>query len=213
MAWTTSRSSGLGQTNHSGRECGQDRVEVRAEPGDLLAVDIGDREEVAVRGRPDRLRHVSEIEATAAERAVPEDGRACRRRSRTRRPRRQTTAEGLKRRRAARRGRATARRARPRSPAPDRPRGRPRRSQRQLGLAGQATHSRGQRLGVAGRDEQRALAVTQQLARRRRVGGDQGRAAGESLERLVRDHAAAFVDVPKTPSAHPARWISSGSRS
>ena len=46
---------------------GQDRVEVRAETGDLLAVDVGDREEVAVGGRPDRLGHVSEVEAAAVE--------------------------------------------------------------------------------------------------------------------------------------------------
>ena len=56
------------------RERGQDRVEVRAEAGDLLAVDVGDREEVAVRRRPDRLRHVSEVEAPAAESLVPKDG-------------------------------------------------------------------------------------------------------------------------------------------
>ena len=62
------------------REQGEDRIEVRAEPRDLLAVDIGDGEEVAVRGRPDGLGHVAEIEAAAAERAVaqhrerPEEG-------------------------------------------------------------------------------------------------------------------------------------------
>ena len=53
---------------------GEDRVEVRAEPGDLLAVDVSDREEVAVRGRPHGLGHVSEVEASAVEAAVPEDG-------------------------------------------------------------------------------------------------------------------------------------------
>ena len=58
------------------RERGEDRVEVRAQPRDLLAVDVGDREHVAVRGRPDRLRHVPEIEAAAVEGAVAEDGSA-----------------------------------------------------------------------------------------------------------------------------------------
>ena len=56
------------------RERGEDRVEVRAEAGDLLAADVRDGEDVAVRGRPDRLRHVPQVEAAALEGAVAEDG-------------------------------------------------------------------------------------------------------------------------------------------
>ena len=65
---------GIGPEPPERREQGQDRVEVRAEPRDLLAVDVRDREEVAVGGRPDRLRHVAEVEAAALESAVPEHG-------------------------------------------------------------------------------------------------------------------------------------------
>ena len=43
---------------------------------------------------------------------------------------------------------------------------------------------------IAGGDEQRALAVDEQLARGRRVGRHERRPARERLERLVRDHAA-----------------------
>ena len=184
-------------------ECGQDRVEVRAQPGDLLTVDIGDREEVAVRGRPDRLRHVSEIEATAAERAVPKDGRGAED-ARERGGRDPDDGEGSQAR--------TSCSTRPTPVLAEHALARPRPIgreaaradlQRQLGLAGQAAHSRGQRLGVAGRDEQRALAVKQQLARRRRVGGNQRRAAGESLERLVRDHAARLRGRPEDAERTP----------
>jgi hypothetical protein len=52
----------------------QDRVEVRAEPRDLLAADVGDGEDVAGGRRPHRLRHVPEVEAAALEGPVPEDG-------------------------------------------------------------------------------------------------------------------------------------------
>ena len=45
---------------------------MRAEARDLLAVHVRDREHVAVCGRPDRLRHVAEVEAAALEGAVPE---------------------------------------------------------------------------------------------------------------------------------------------
>ena len=171
-------------------ERGQDRVEMRAETGDLLAVDIGDREEVAVCGRPDGLRHVSEVEAAAAEGAMPEnrrgaeDAREC--------GRREPDDGGWL-------HRATSCSTRPRQRSPSTSSlacvsvgGKAARADapRKLRLAGEATHGCRQRLRVAGRDEQRAVAVPQQLAGRRRVGGDQRRPAGKCLKRLVRDHAA-----------------------
>ena len=48
-----------------------------------------------------------------------------------------------------------------------------------------------------GRDEQRALAVDEQLARRRCVGGDERRPAGERLKGLVRDHAGSLRGRPE----------------
>ena len=56
------------------REHGQDRLEVRSEPRDLLAVEVGLLEEaVAVRRRPDRLDDVAEVEAPSVERAMAKD--------------------------------------------------------------------------------------------------------------------------------------------
>ena len=46
---------------------------MRSEPGDLFALEVGDPERVAVRGRPDRLHHVPQVEATGLERAVALD--------------------------------------------------------------------------------------------------------------------------------------------
>jgi len=54
---------------------------------------------------------------------------------------------------------------------------------------GDAPDGGGEWRRVAGRDEQRALAVREQLAGRGRVGRDERCPAGERLKRLVRDHA------------------------
>src|SRR5262249_30376395 len=56
-----------------------------------------------------------------------------------------------------------------------------------------------QRLGVAGRNEQRARAVGEELARRRGVGGDDRDAAGERLEDLVGDYAPRLVGGAEDP--------------
>ena len=172
------------------REQREDRVEVRAEPRDLLAVDVGDREHVAVRGRPDRLGHVAEIEAAAAEGPMPQDGQ-----------RAEAGGEGGGREpdEPRRRHRATSCSTRSAPPLAEHRLARLRPvggepavadPARERGIARQPPHRRRQRLGVAGGDEQRALAVDEQLARGRRVRGDERRPAGERLERLVRDHAA-----------------------
>ena len=169
----------------------EDRVEVRAEPRDLLAVDVGDREDVAVCGRPDGLGHVAEVEAAAARRRGGGAREACRTRPRRRRsPTRRRDGSLVPRARLLERARASARRARPRSPGSGRRRARPRRAAARAPVAGEPPHRGRERGSVAGRDEERALAVAQQLAGRRRVGGDERRAARERLERLVRDHAA-----------------------
>jgi hypothetical protein len=52
------------------RERHQDRVDVRPEPVDLLPVQLRHVERPAVGGRPDRLHHVSEVEATRLEGSV-----------------------------------------------------------------------------------------------------------------------------------------------
>ena len=178
---------------------------MRAETGDLLAVDIGDREEVAVCGRPDGLRHVSEVEATTAEGAMPENRRGA---EDARKCGRCEPDDGVRLQRAdelldettptfAEHFLAGQRSVGGKAARAD--------ARRKLGLAGEATHGCGQRLRVAGRDEQRAVAVPQQLAGRRRVGGDQRRAAGECLKRLVRDHAGRLrgrpEDAERTPRA------------
>ena len=49
-----------------------DRIEVRSEAGDLLAVDIGDLEEAAVRRRPDDLGEVADVESSRLERSLLE---------------------------------------------------------------------------------------------------------------------------------------------
>ena len=56
------------------REDDEDRIDVRGEAGDLRAVQVRDLEEMAVRGRPDGLNHVAEVEAPGFERAVAEHG-------------------------------------------------------------------------------------------------------------------------------------------
>ena len=50
------------------REQGEDRVDVRAEARHLVALQVGDLEQVAVGRRPHRLHHVPEIEAAGRER-------------------------------------------------------------------------------------------------------------------------------------------------
>ena len=65
---------GVGPEPPERRERGDDRVEVRAEPRDLVAREVGHREEVAVRGRPDGLGEVADVEAAGPERAVLQHG-------------------------------------------------------------------------------------------------------------------------------------------
>ena len=63
----------IGPEPPEGSESREDRVEVRAEPRDLLALEIGDGEHVAVCGRPHRLRHVAEVEPAGTEREMAQD--------------------------------------------------------------------------------------------------------------------------------------------
>ena len=73
---------GLGREEHARarpepperREEDEDRIDVRAEPRDLLALEVRHRQRVPVRGRPDGLGHVAEVEPPDVERAVAEDG-------------------------------------------------------------------------------------------------------------------------------------------
>ena len=46
----------------------EDRIDVRGEPGDLLAVEVGHAKRMPVRRRPDGLHHVAEVEASRDER-------------------------------------------------------------------------------------------------------------------------------------------------
>src|SRR5438094_3231648 len=57
-----------------GREGGEDRVEVGREAGDLVPAEARHLQRMAVRGRPDGLHHVAEVEAAGLERAVAQDG-------------------------------------------------------------------------------------------------------------------------------------------
>jgi hypothetical protein len=52
------------------REGGKQGVDVRPQPVDLVAVQLGDVERAPVGGRPDRLHHVAEVEAARLERPV-----------------------------------------------------------------------------------------------------------------------------------------------
>ena len=150
-----------------------------------------------MRGRPDGLDQVADVEATGLEGSLLEDRerRTCRPRTRRPRPR-----EGVARTRHAA---AIARSSeRPPARAEDRlarpllvrPAGRRRRSAPRASWSPArrriACRERG---GVARRDEQRVLAVGEQLARGGRVGRDERRPAGERLEGLVRDHARGLV--------------------
>ena len=58
------------------REQGEDRVDVRAEARHLVALQVGDLEQVAVGRRPHRLHHVPEIEAAGRERLLAQDGQS-----------------------------------------------------------------------------------------------------------------------------------------
>ncbi len=51
----------------------EDRVDVRRQPRDLVSAQVRDRERTAVRGRPDGLDHVPEVESSRGERVVAED--------------------------------------------------------------------------------------------------------------------------------------------
>ena len=55
------------------REHDEDRVDVGAEPRDLLALQARDLEQVAVRSRPHCLHHVAQVEAGGLEGAVAQD--------------------------------------------------------------------------------------------------------------------------------------------
>ena len=68
-------------------------------------------------------------------------------------------------------------------------------------VAGEAAQRRCECGGVAGRDEQCALVVGEQLPGRRRVGRDERRPAGERLERLVRNHSPRLVGGAEDPQS------------
>ena len=148
------------------RERDEDRVEVRAQPRDLLAVHVRHRER-----SPCAVDQTAWVMLPRSKR--PLSKARCRRTASAPKPAAkaaaaaQTTRAGVSG-RAARRARASVRRGRPRSRARGRRASPPapivRASSR---IAGEPAHGRRQRSGIAGRDEQRALAVAQQLARRR----------------------------------------------
>jgi hypothetical protein len=54
-------------------ENGKQRIDVGAESRHLVALQVRNLERLAMRRRPDRLHHVSEIEATALERSMTQD--------------------------------------------------------------------------------------------------------------------------------------------
>ena len=171
------------------------------EPVRLLAGEVRHRERIAVCGRPDGLRHVPEVEAAGVKRAVPEHG------ERSEPGREGRDGEGE---RSAQRARSRIESQRlPRTsslawrryaaspPAAMRARKRV--------VGGEPAQRFGERLRVAGRDEERALLVDEQLARGRRVGGDERRGAGERLERLVRDHPRGLVRAAEDPERSACR--------
>ena len=191
------------------RERGEDRVEVRAEPRGLLAGQVRDLEEVAVRGRPDRLRHVAEVEATGLEGTLARD-------------RERGEADGE-------RGDGGPEKARGISPellqecSPTEPEDV---LARVLAVGGETAG--GEPLGEPGIGREPANRLRPAPPRRRA-----GRAVRSRRRRAARGRAgvsavtsgvphasawnalfgitrAAFSDVPKTPSAQPARCSSAG---
>ncbi len=61
---------GAGPEPPQRREGGKQRIDVRPQAVDLVAVQLGDVERAPVGGRPDRLHHVAEVEAARLERPV-----------------------------------------------------------------------------------------------------------------------------------------------
>ena len=170
-------------------------------------------ERVAVRGRPDRLHHVPEVEASGLEPSVAEDrqrGEA----GGERRDRGPETGGGS-------RARALLDQLAP-SPAEYRPRSRAlvacaasggdsRRAARGRRRAGAAPpRARPRRPAErAARSRRRRAARAPPACRRSRPASPHA-SAWNTLFGITR---SAFADVPKIPSAQPARWSSSGSRS
>ena len=70
---------------------------------------------------------------------------------------------------------------------------------REAGVGGEPAKCGGERVRVARRNEKRALAVDEQLARGGGVRGHDGRAARERLKDLVRDHALRLGGRPEDP--------------
>ena len=190
MAWTTRSSSGLGQSHQSGASSGHDRVEMRAEPRDLVTLEVGHLEEAAVGGRPDRLGQVADVEAARSGRpaAAARPAPTCRSRRRRRRPTSSVRGRVTTTRSRARAAPASARREPPRSRAPRTSPARPRRAARRgSGRRRDAAPRPPAPPGLpAGRAARRA--VGEQLPCGRGVCGDERRPAGERLEGLVRDH-------------------------
>ena len=126
----------------------------------------------------------------------------------------QTNREGVIARRAARPDRATARRAPPRSRAPGRRRARRRRSAR--ASAASPASRRTAAASASGSPAGTSSALSPSTSSSRAAGvsavtsGVPQASAWNALFGITRP---VFAEVPKTPSAHPARWSSSGSRS
>ena len=158
---TTRSRSGLGQSHQSGAKTDDQRVEMRAEPRDLVALEVGDLEERAVRGRPDGLRRGCR-RRSGRSRTRAAGGRRARRHPGGERGAPPATSSA----RGASRGRDRPLEQRPPARAEDVPRWRaprrsrgpraPIRSARPASAARRRTAA-GERLGVAGRDEQRVL--------------------------------------------------------
>ena len=178
-----------------GSEEHEDRVDMRGEPGDLLAVEVGHPQRMAVRRRPDGLHHVAEVEAPRDERFVTQrrergeaGGIRGDRRDEQRARARETDgsahsstldqlAPALTQHRLA--GLTFVRCAPARAD-----------SASEAGVPGELPDGACERLGIARRNEQRARSVAEELAGGGRVGGDQRRTARERLEGLVRNHAS-----------------------
>ena len=199
-AWVTRSIDGVGPDPPERSERGDDRVEVRAEPGDLASREPGDREEVAVRRRPDRLDEVPDVEAAGPEGAVLQHGEraepGCER-------------SAARPRRAARDGSPARRR-----PLEQRPPARAEHVLRGARLEGLPPGARDalararrrpravarRRRAPAGRRAGRASRPTPSVRSSRAAGVSAvitGPRAGERLEHLVRDHARRLLARPE----------------
>ena len=175
-------------------QCGDDRIEVRAEPRHLLAAQVRHLQHVSVSRRPHGLCEVSEVEPaclegpvlqrrerceTGGERGDPPDQDRGRTHRFARSPLEQRAPAGTEHRLAGARlvGRP------PSGPDPFR--------ERRVGR--EPPHCASERNGVVRRHEQRVGSVSEQLTGRGCVRGHHRAGARERLEGLVGDHARGLL--------------------